>query len=144
MIFTTRSGFIFASIVGISSETSLGKALSEIFPYENSQVGDYLLRSLQGQEFELVNVNLFTSLGEMKVYQCTFRTRMDFQFQIIGSVCEGYELDASSPRSEDSCGELCKVPWPFKFEDENEGENEVMTTLCVRNYGNVLNSVYRY
>lgn len=117
--------------VGISSDTSFGKTLSEIFPYQNFQIGDYLQRSLQGQEFEPITINLFTSMGEMKVFQCTFRTRMDFQFQIIGSICEGYEISAYSPRSEgseDSCGELCKVPWPFKFDGgEIDKENEVTT-----------------
>ena len=118
-------------MIGISSELSLGKPLTELFSNENFQLGEYLLRSLQGQEFEPIAIKLFTSLGEMKVLQCTFRTRMDFQFQIIGSICECYELNALSPRSEDSedsCGELCKVPWPWKQEGEEHEENEVRTT----------------
>ena len=104
--------------------------VQEVVSDQNFPLVEYLLRSLQGQEFDSIKMNIFTSMGELKVYTCSFRTRMDLQFQIIGSVCEGYQIESTSPHSEDSCGELCKVPWPWKLEEEdndvNEGEGQVM------------------
>ena len=80
------------ALLGYAISFAMDKPLDQILCTKHLSLGYYLSQCLQDNDFANIHLSYTSYTGTTHDLCCSFRVRKDWRMQIIGAVCEAYDI----------------------------------------------------
>ena len=88
--------------LGYTINEVMEKPINQILCSKSQSLGFYLAQCLLDKDFSNIQLSYVSNKGVTHHLCCSFRVRKDWRMQIIGAVCEAYDISRGSSPLRDS------------------------------------------